>query len=41
MVDEIPLHIVVDKNGIITFEMIGATSDIANILSLEIEKLKS
>ena len=40
IVDEIPLHIVVNKEGIITFEMTGATPDIIDILSLEIEKVK-
>lgn len=38
VVDEIPLHIVVNKKGIITFEMTGATHEIADILSTEIEK---
>ena len=38
VVDEIPLHIVVNKKGIITFEMTGATHEIADILSAEIGK---
>ena len=38
VVDEIPLHIIVNKKGIITFEMTGATNDIIQILSQEIEK---
>ena len=40
VVDEIPLHIIVDKNGIITFEMTGASTQIADILSAEIEKAR-
>lgn len=38
VVDEIPLHIIVNKKGIITFEMTGATNEIADILSAEINK---
>lgn len=41
VVDEIPLHIIVNKEGIITFEMTGATQDIVEILSIEIEKTKN
>lgn len=40
LVDEIPLHIIVNKKGAITFEMTGATQDIVQILSQEIEKTK-
>lgn len=41
IVDEIPLHIVVNKKGVITFEMVGATQDIVQILSTEIQKANS
>ena len=41
IVDEIPLHIIVNNKGIITFEMVGASEDIVQLLSAEIKKVKS
>lgn len=40
LVKTIPLHVIVNSKGIITFEMTGASKEIVDILSSEIEKSK-